>query len=256
MKSAVKTTAPIFLAALCLPLGSCDTMKPINTVEEALVQEAATAVGGTNTPAAADEFYRLLEGDAIAVDVYRRSDLQAALQVKRVAVDTDGSVVLPAVGSIEVAGLTVEQASNRIKSAYAQASDLKDPEVGITLVEARGRRFFIMGEVTNPGAYNVAGKVDIVEGVLIAGGLTQDADEDHIIILRRGPNRRIRADVEDLIDNAQFVENITLQPYDIVYVPPHSFAKAERFTATASNILRPFIDVSSVVVLSSAISGD
>ena len=237
-----------------LSLNSCGTLDPVSTEEEALIQEAAAALGGANKPAAADELYRILEGDAMDIDVFRRSDLQPVLQVKRAQVDTGGSVVLPMVGSVKVSGLTVEEASGRIQGAFGE--HMVQPEVGVNMVEARGRRFFIMGEVTNPGAYNVAGQVDIVEGVLIAGGFTQDADEDSIIILRRDPNRRVRSNLEDLIENAQFVQNITLQPYDIVYVPPHMFAKAERFTGTASKILQPFIDVSSIVVLSSAVGGE
>lgn len=213
--------------------------------------ESQILAAKTGTTKAPDENYRLSSGDTIGVDLFRRSDLKAVMQLPKVSVAADGKIVLPHIGGIEVADQTIEEASTTVRDAYS--SHMIEPEVALTLVDARGRRFFVTGEVKTPGVYTAPHQADVIEAVLMAGGFTLDADEDSIVILRQGPNRRVHSDIEELMDNAEFIYNVKLQPMDIVYVPPSSVAKVERFTQHVSKVMQPFLDVGSVIILSSAI---
>ncbi|MFT5466486.1 MAG: polysaccharide export outer membrane protein [Verrucomicrobiales bacterium] len=237
----------VFAAVLCLvPIG-CDSLKPIEPVEEAQIQ---VAKHGGKPPG--ERNYRIGAGDTIGIEVYRRSDLQAVLKLPKISVAADGTAVLPMTGPVDLTGLTVAEASNKIRSAFA--GHMIEPEVSVTVVDARGRRFFVMGEVKVPGVFTAPNNVDVIEAVLMAGGFTKDADKEEIVILRRDPNRRVKSDVEDLLENAEFVYNLKLQPLDIVYVPPNGIAKTERFTQHVAKVMQPFLEVASVVILSSAIN--
>ncbi|MEM7010641.1 MAG: polysaccharide biosynthesis/export family protein, partial [Verrucomicrobiota bacterium] len=100
--------------ALALTSVSCKTTKPITPAVEAQILAAKS--GTTKAP---DENYRLSSGDTIGVDLFRRSDLKAVMQLPKVAVAADGKIVLPHVGGIVVADQTIEEASTTVRDAYS-----------------------------------------------------------------------------------------------------------------------------------------
>lgn len=233
---------PVALAAI----NGCKTLDPIEPPDPHVpAAGAATATG-------APESYRMTAGDTVDIDVYRRSDLQSVLSLKAVEVNGSGAVHMPVAGSVPVQGLTVEEASRKVASALG--ASMVEPAVSFNVVSAHGRRFYVLGEVLKPGVYDARPNITLLEAVLMAGGFTQSAEADSIFVVRKDPDRKVGGDLEELLKTAQFQQNIAIQPLDVVYVPPSGIAQTERFLAHVTNILQPFIDISSVVVLSRAIS--
>jgi protein involved in polysaccharide export with SLBB domain len=96
----------------------------------------------------------------------------------------DGTVRLPLVGSVTLAGLSLPGAEQAIFAAYCSQGILKKPQVTVALRETRKVRVFVLGAVNKPGQYELnANEADLLSALVNAGGLTQDAST--MVELRR-----------------------------------------------------------------------
>jgi polysaccharide export outer membrane protein len=96
----------------------------------------------------------------------------------------DGTVRLPLVGSVTLAGLSLPGAEQAIFAAYCSQGILKKPQVTVALRETRKVRVYVLGAVNKPGQYDLnANEADLLSALVNAGGLTQDAST--IVELRR-----------------------------------------------------------------------
>lgn len=95
------------------------------------------------------------------------------LYEKSIVVDPDGSIALPLAGRIVVAGATVEQ----IRKAIAERlqSELKNPQVTVTVVEYKSHPVSVLGAVNTPGVHYLQGPKTLSEVLAMAGGLRPDA---------------------------------------------------------------------------------
>src|SRR5579883_1604420 len=95
--------------------------------------------------------YTLGAGDTLRIDSFDTPDL---VLEPRYPVLLDGSVNLPWVGSVSVKGLTLKEASERLRKRYSDF--IKNPTITVSLVAARTLKIGVIGEVTRPGSYIVA----------------------------------------------------------------------------------------------------
>ncbi len=97
-----------------------------------------------------------------------------------------GDVMLPLVGSVEVGGMTLEQARQQIASAFAKGI-IDDPRVAVSLVERSTVRVLVLGEVKHPDVYELPKyDNDIAHAITRAGGLNVEAGKE-IQVHRRVP---------------------------------------------------------------------
>lgn len=117
------------------------------------------------------DLYVLRAGDKIRVRVYGEDDLDVEQTI-----DSSGTVNLELIEFTRVAGLTVRAAKAHIKEKY-ELDFLNNANVSITVVEKAKRRFVVLGQVRNPGYYEVPRslKVDIFQAIALAGGYTRIA---------------------------------------------------------------------------------
>jgi protein involved in polysaccharide export with SLBB domain len=88
----------------------------------------------------------------------------------------DGTVRLPLVGPVVLAGMSIPAAEQSIFAAYASQGILKKPQVTVALRETRKVRVFVLGAVNKPGQYDInATEGDLLNALVNAGGLTQEA---------------------------------------------------------------------------------
>lgn len=88
----------------------------------------------------------------------------------------DGTVRLPLVGSVVLAGMSIPAAEQSIFAAYCSQGMLKKPQVTVALRETRKVRVYVLGAVNKPGLYDLnATEGDLLNALVNAGGLTQDA---------------------------------------------------------------------------------
>jgi protein involved in polysaccharide export with SLBB domain len=86
-------------------------------------------------------------------------------------------------------------------------------------VEYNSKKIFVLGQVSKPGTFPFEGKMNIIQAVTLAGGFTNMARKNSVIVTRveDGIERRIRVPVDRISEG--LMPNFQLQPEDIVYVP-------------------------------------
>ncbi len=129
-----------------------------------------------------------------------------------------GTVRLPLIGSVKVAGLTEAQAAEMLTSKYEKY--LRQPYV---TVELTNQRVIMIGEINNPGVVSINnGNMTLIEAIARSGDLNDFADRTSIKILR-GDLRKPEVRIVDLTQLASLsISSMILMPNDIVYVQPRS----------------------------------
>jgi polysaccharide biosynthesis/export protein len=158
--------------------------------------------------------YRIGREDVLDVAVWRDGDLSRTLPVR-----PDGFISLPMVGEVRAEGRTPIELSEQIREslkAYVQ-----EPRVTVIVREVNSSRVFITGEVAHPGAYPLRGRVSVLQALALAGGFTDFADRDGIVVLRRQDNGGdpIPVSYSELVDAAKNNEPLDLRPGDTIVVP-------------------------------------
>ena len=158
--------------------------------------------------------YRLGPGDSIKVQVYQNPELSFEVRVSE-----SGVVNYPLVGPIQLGGLTVGEAEQRVAKGLRDANILKAPQVSINVATVRGSQVAVLGEVNKPGRFPLeTTNVRVSEMLAAAGGVTQNCD-DRVVVTgtRSGQPFRKEVDVQALFAGRS-TDDITLQPCDTLFV--------------------------------------
>lgn len=123
--------------------------------------------------------YRLGAGDKLNIQVYQVEDLT----FEEMVVDSSGSIQLPLIGAVRVAGLTATQSAETIAGRLSQRY-LRDPQVTVTVVEAASQKITVDGAVTKPGVYVMRGSTTLLQAVAMAEGPGPVADLSKVAIFR------------------------------------------------------------------------
>jgi polysaccharide export outer membrane protein len=114
--------------------------------------------------------YVIGAGDRINLRVQNLQELTGTWQVSE-----EGTVVLPLLGSVKVAGLTEREAADRIRSQLAEL--VVAPEVALAVSEFHGQQVSVIGAVGKPGVYAIRGFDETIADVITeAGGVSKDAE--------------------------------------------------------------------------------
>jgi len=95
--------------------------------------------------------------------------------------------------------------------------------VYLPLLSVSARKFYVLGEVRNPGIFDLTDEINILEAVMMAGGFTDRATLASVAIIRGDLTRPEVAivNLEKLIHDGDQSENIEVRDKDIVYVSRH-----------------------------------
>jgi len=158
--------------------------------------------------------YRISPEDVLKISVWKEEDLQ-----EEVIVRPDGGVSFPLVGEIRAAGKTPRQLEAAITEGLQ--TYIPDAVVTVSVLELRGLRIYVSGQVANPGQYQVGRYVDVLQAITLAGGLTPFADKSDIHVMRRENGRETIFDFNyNQVQRGRNLEqNIMLQSDDVVVVP-------------------------------------
>jgi polysaccharide biosynthesis/export protein len=152
--------------------------------------------------------------DVLEVQFWRDKDLSAEVVVR-----PDGKISLPLLNEVEAGGLTPEQLRFRVLEHARRF--VEEPTATVIVKQINSRNVFIMGEVQKPGTYPLGGSTSVLQLIAIAGGLTEFAGRDGIVVLRTvdGETERHRVNYNDVIKGNGLKQNLPLQPGDTVVVP-------------------------------------
>ncbi|NIM00403.1 MAG: hypothetical protein GTN89_05970 [Acidobacteria bacterium] len=159
--------------------------------------------------------YRIGRQDLLEISVF---DVEELDQTVRVA--DDGSITMPLLGTLDVAGLTKTELEQMIAKLLAERY-VRNPQVTVFVKEYTSKQIAVSGAVKKPGTYEMLGRKTLLEMISMAGGLDKDLGKE-IIIFRQGSNgvtERIPVDLDRLVYGADPSLNVAVAPNDIIYVP-------------------------------------
>ena len=159
--------------------------------------------------------YKIGRQDLLEIRVF---DLKELDQTVRVA--DDGSISLPLLGRLQVAGLTKGELEGLI-ARLLEERYVRNPQVTIFVKEYESKKVAVSGAVKKPDTYEMLGEKTLLEMISLAGGLDKDLGRE-IVIFRsndEGEAERLAVDLERLVYAADPALNLAVQPGDIIYVP-------------------------------------
>lgn len=165
--------------------------------------------------------YLIGNGDELSVDVWGASQ-----QSYQLPVDRNGNINIPNIGIISVGGLSLEAATNKIKSKLVLIyRDLESSTprtfASVTIGEIKAIKVNVIGEVFAPGTYTLSGASTVFNALYLAGGPNPSGSFREIKLLRDG-NLISQLDVYDYLINGNSAVNVSLRNADVILVSPYA----------------------------------
>jgi polysaccharide export outer membrane protein len=206
-----------------LTAGAVERVRLSEVVESAVVDTATPNVANVGDTSA----YELGPGDQISIWVRDSEEIRD----RSFRVTTSGTIRLPLVGSVPVAGLTIHEVETELLKRFD--AYFYEPEVTVTITDFRSQPISVLGSVQRPGVQQLSGRMTLVEALSAAGGLTADAGNVAAITrdLSYGniPVQGARLDttgrfsvaeleIDGLLTGNNPDANILLQPHDVIAI--------------------------------------
>jgi polysaccharide biosynthesis/export protein len=189
--------------------------------------------------------YVIQAGDELDLHFLYNTELNQKLPVR-----PDGRISLPIVKEVVVAGLTPKKLEDLLTEKYKP--ELKKPDITVIVRSFSAHKLFVDGEVNRAGIipYTAMGgggtltgpPLTVMTAIAQAGGLKDTARRTQVIVMRRNQDGPVLTSVVDLtkvIDGTDKSQDITLMPYDIVYVPKSAIANVNLFVSQYINQMIP-----------------
>ena len=154
----------------------------------------------------------IASGDEVEIAVYGAPDLSVHGRV-----GADGTISMPLIGNVRIAGLSSREAEGAIGRQLRHDNVLNNPQVSIYVKEYTSSEISVAGEVARPGVYSALGPHRLFDILQDAGGLTERAADIISISHRSGENPRSIELPKDSEELSRL--NIDLLPGDTVIVP-------------------------------------
>lgn len=183
-------------------------------------------------------------GDRVSVVVFLHPE--SSTGAEGVLIDPEGRLDLPLVGTIQLAGLTPDEARARLTGELARY--LRDPEVSFNVVQLASRRVYVFGEMERPGPYPLDRPLTALQALTLAGGFRPGADRDKVALLR-GSGEHLEV---------HFFDAATPGPDGMVAVQPDDFLFVrlsgagtfrDQILPIVQSIVPPITGLASVVVV-------
>lgn len=152
-------------------------------------------------------------------------------------VEANGTVYLPVIGALAVAGKTAEQVQQEFRTRFAV--EQRNPVVTVFPLFAVS----VMGEVRGPGVVDVAPGYTVFDAISTAGGFTDSAKRDEVLLVRKSGTMRVGA--ANAADAATAMAQVPLESGDRVVVQRTNTPRA----GTLSSILQGLLSAASLIVL-------
>jgi polysaccharide export outer membrane protein len=124
--------------------------------------------------------YRIGPNDLLDIEVLNLENAK-----RTVRVNAAGSITLPLIGPVTVAGLTQQQIEQQIAKLYGEKY-LQDPQVSVFIREFTTERITVDGAVSKPGIYPLVGQMTLLRVLALAGGFGAIAKRDKVMVFRQG----------------------------------------------------------------------
>ncbi|WP_020473873.1 polysaccharide biosynthesis/export family protein [Zavarzinella formosa] len=153
----------------------------------------------------------------------------------------DGTIDLGKYGRLVAAGKTVPEieldvltlVTKKEREGKDKDGKIKDPadkddpigSIDVRLVNRQSKVFYVFGEVTTPGRFQLTGNECVLDAILLAGGLTDRSSWQNILLVRPtgdGPGMVLKVNYGDIVRVGAGMTNYQIQPGDRIYVASRS----------------------------------
>jgi polysaccharide export outer membrane protein len=176
--------------------------------------EPAVEVDAPASTAAGESDYRIGVEDVLRVVVWGEPELS----IVGLRVRPDGKITVPLAGDIHVVGRKPQVVGQTIGQKLAQF--IKEPNVTVIVEEINSFRVYFLGEVNVQGAISFAKPTRLLQGIAAAGGLTQFAKNEVILLRQEGAaEKRVTINYKLLLAGDPRQDNMYLEPGDTLIFP-------------------------------------
>lgn len=211
----------LVLACLLQALAGCNSAPDKRTLQYLNTQGFGNRYSGN-----AEEENWLAIGDQLEIADGYNDELNLGATV-----DIDGTVVLPELGAVRVAGLTRTGVEALLMEKYSPYFDSLDIKVKIT---TRNKKYYVFGEVAQQGEVDFPGDLTLFQAVTRAKPKDETANLGRVRLIRADPKDPFvqTYDLGDMISHGYSTFNVKVQENDIIYVPPSMMAEIGYFLDT------------------------
>ena len=159
-------------------------------------------------------YYKIGSGDVLEIITWKEEDFS-----REVFVRMDGKITFPLLDDIHAAGRTTMQIKKEIETKLKEF--IENPVVTVNVKNPLSQKFYILGEVVNTGEYQLVKKLTILQAFALAGGFTEWASKNEIILLRNedGTDKLIRVNYKNIIKGKDLSQNVSIKVNDTIIVP-------------------------------------
>jgi protein involved in polysaccharide export with SLBB domain len=211
----LRSTLVLLGLLACLLLQACNA-----SPDKRALQYLNTDGFGNRYSGNAEEENWVAIGDKIGIHDAFNTDLG----IESTPVDIDGTVILPELGAVVVAGLTRTQIEALLMEKYSPYYDRLDIKVRIF---TSNKKYFIFGEVEQQGAQDFPGDLTLFEAIMQARPKTDSGNLGRVRLIRPDPRDPFIQyfDLSDIITRGDSTFNVHVHERDIIYVPPTMLAE-------------------------------
>jgi protein involved in polysaccharide export with SLBB domain len=172
-----------------------------------------------NINIATPQNYIIGVNDQLVIDVYGVSDL-----TKRLKVTPEGDIRFPNLGPVKVAGLTIEEATVKLRKSLTKIYPgiaNGSVKVQVSVGQIRSIRVTLIGEIKRPGNYDISSLSTLMNALYVSGGPNEIGSFRNIELVRNGKNIST-FDLYDFLLKSDLTKNLLLQDGDVIRVNPYT----------------------------------
>lgn len=211
----------IYLAFFAAIIASGTVFVQTSAAQSAASPTSAQIAEQSANVAQPSSTYRLRPLDMLEVKIFQEPDLD-----KVVRISADGTIVMPLIGQVGIAGLSLQDAQQRIKELYEQEY-LVTAFATILIVEYSPQRVHVIGQVFRNGEVRFPPEetMTLSKAIADAGGPTRLADQRNIKVKRRMADGTIKVFTVNLksILNDETKRDFPVYDGDTIEVPEDIF---------------------------------
>ncbi len=231
----------IGFALLAMSLTTACAVKPRSDGRTPPGNKAILPARAANTgqPPETPAEYRLGYGDVVEVKFFNNDQYNETVPVR-----PDGRISLQRVGDVYVVGMSPSELDKIVTDIYGEI--LIQPDVTVFVREFGGQQCYVMGEVEKPGSYAITKGMTLMRAIATAGGPKNSAKLGSVLLIRgdesqKAEVRRVNLELSSLA--ADIERDVTVQAFDVIYVPRTFVADVNAFVSQFYDVILPPLDI-------------
>lgn len=188
----------------------------VAAIDTSQAQQHSVAPDATLPPTVAvvPPDYTIGPDDVLTIAFWGEKDMSGDVIVR-----PDGKITLPLINDVVASGLSPDQLRGQI--ATLAKKFFQDAQATVTVKTINSRRVFITGQVEKPGAYPLTTRTTVMQLIAMAGGLSEFAKTNKIVVMRNDAGREARFmfDYKAVMEGKNLSQNVEMKPGDTVVVP-------------------------------------